>query len=396
MDEITIDATGPDGDTWALFEYTDSVGELDLGAVCPSIFYDRAPDGMSNILGHPNGFFVAFKNNALHFSEPFAPWAWPEDYQIPVNQNIIGLGLFGSTVVVCTDGDILTFSGPHPTAMYKKKGSFQPCLSQRGVVNTDDGVMFPSLEGFQQVSAQGVQNMTADLFKPDDWVDFELDTIHGTWYNKAYYGFYQSDENEGNVVIDLLNGAITTGVDYHQAGHVALLDGLFRTIFPSDIEDPTLLYIAQWDADTTRYRNYSYKSPRFIISKPKNYKVAQVILDTDFYTNLLALIEEDQTLIDLNAVVFASGNLDSTLNGPMLNEQDVNGDALYSLKSLGVQSYVDFKVYVDSVLKFTKQVSTSNMFKLPRGFKNKKWEVVVEGMIPVKRITMATSTEEIV
>jgi hypothetical protein len=35
------------------------------------------------------------------------------------------------------------------------------------------------------------------------------------------------------------------------------------------------------------------------------------------------------------------------------------------------------------------------MFKLPRGFKDKKWEFEMVGMIPVKRLTIATSTEEI-
>jgi hypothetical protein len=69
---------------------------------------------------------------------------------------------------------------------------------------------------------------------------------------------------------------------------------------------------------------------------------------------------------------------------------------LYTLRSLGVQNYVDFKVYVDGVWMFTKKVTNSTMFKLPRGFKNKKWEFELEGMIPVKRFTVATSTEEIV
>jgi hypothetical protein len=35
------------------------------------------------------------------------------------------------------------------------------------------------------------------------------------------------------------------------------------------------------------------------------------------------------------------------------------------------------------------------MFKLPGGFKHKKWEFGLEGMIPIKRLTVATSTEEI-
>jgi hypothetical protein len=87
--------------------------------------------------------------------------------------------------------------------------------------------------------------------------------------------------------------------------------------------------------------------------------------------------------------------IEGPLNDSTINVQDTNGDLLYNLASLGLQSYVDFRVYVDGDLKWTKEVSNNTMFKLPRGFKDKKWEFEVIGMIPIKRITIATSTEEI-
>jgi len=402
--ECTVGGTG----TWAggthTFVQGESVDVADLGSVGDSPFDDRAPDGLTGLRGHPNGFFVAHKDNVLYFSEPFAPWAWPEDYQIPIDHDIKSIGIFGSTIVVATDGWCYTFTGPHPTSLYKNKLSFQPCLSQQALVETDDGVMFPSPEGFQHVTAAGMQNVTAPFFQPEDWDDYELETMQAAWYNKAYYGFYKSADYDGNVVIDFLNGAVTSGVNYHLASYVSIANGEFYTIFQSDIDEPSIYYISQWDSDTSSYRNFMYKSPRYILEKPKNFKVAQVILDTDFYNDVLDIIADGGTLSTLNNAAWSANpatswgqeDLFGPLNGSMLNEQDVNGDNLYSLSSLGVQSYVEFKVYANGVLKFTKQVSNSNMFKLPRGFKDKKWEIEVSGMIPIKRITMATSTEEIV
>jgi hypothetical protein len=395
VDEITIDATGPASTAWATYTYTDTKVDTQLDGLCESIFYDRAPDGLSNLRGHPNGFFVAFKNNVLHFSEPEKPWAWPEDYRIPIDHTIIGMGIHDSTIVVATDGFIYTFSGPHPTSLYKKKMTFAPCLSQRATVETHDGVMFPSLEGFQMVSSAGATNVTQDIFKPEDWLNYELETMHGSFYNKAYYGFYKTADYEGHIIIDFLNGAITTGFGYHQASHVALLDGKFRTVYNSDVSDPSEFYISQWDADPTEYRPYTFKSKKVILEKPVNFKVAQIILDSDFIGLITEYIEDQGKLAALNATAWA-GDLRSTMNGSMLNEQDVNGDTLFSLRQLGIWSYVDFTVFVDGVPRFVKQVTNSNMFKLPRGFRDKKWEVQVEGMIPVKRIIMATSTEEIV
>jgi hypothetical protein len=399
--EITVDNTGPAGTAWAAFTFDDVIPDEDLQGANTTTFYDRAPDDLTNLRGCPGGFFVASKNNTLYFSEPFHPWAWPEDYQIPIDQEIIGIGVYGSTIVVATDGNIYTFSGPHPTSLYKTRLAFQPCLSQRAVVETDEGVIFPSLEGFQHVTAGGVINVTKDMFKPEDWSDYELETMHGTWWNKAYYGFYKSEDNEGYIMLDMLNGAVTTGVKYHHAGAVTLEDGKFRTVVNSDIAKQDKLFISLWDADETAYRNYVYKSKRYILEKPVNFKVAQLILDTDFYNTVLEIINDDGTLEDLNTAAWeetdwGEGDLFGPLNAFKLNMEEVNGDNLYSLTSLGVADYVTFKVWVDGTLKLSKQISNSTMFKLPRGFRNKKWEFGIEGMIPVKRMTVATSTEEIV
>ena len=407
--ECTVGGIG----TWAAgthdFVSGEAITDANLeGGVCSSIYYDQAPAGMTNLRAHPNGFFVASKTNVLYCSEPYLPNAWPEDYRIPLDAQIVGIGIHGSTIVVATDAFIYTFAGPHPSSLYKSRLSFQPCLSQRALVETDSGVMFPSLEGFQLVTAGGVQNVTQDLFDPDDWADYELDTMHGTYYNKSYYGFYKSADYEGAIRIDFINGSIQTGQKYHYAGYVAIADGIFRTITNSNIDAPTVLYIARWDYDNSSYRNYKFKSKRYIYRHPLNMKVAQVILDSEFYDDVLEIIGDNDTLEDLNETVWllesagggttdwGAGDLGGTLNGASIHSYTINGDALYSLVSLGVQNYVEFRLYADGVLKFTKYVMNSNMFKLPRGYRDKKWEFEVEGMIPIKRVIIATTTEEIV
>ena len=89
------------------------------------------------------------------------------------------------------------------------------------------------------------------------------------------------------------------------------------------------------------------------------------------------------------------GDLGGPFNASLLNEYTINGDTLYSLSALGVQNYIEFRLYADGVLKFTKQLTDSKMFKLPRGYKAKKWEFEVEGMIPVKRVIISNTTQEI-
>lgn len=404
-----------DGGGWDLYECTtihpagiwnaghftrgEDIDDVDLGtALSDNYLWDRAPDNLTNLRAHPNGFFVASYLNTLYFSEPFAPWAWPEDYRVPLPAQIVGIGIYGSTIVVATDAHIYTFSGPHPTSLYKQKLAFQPCLSQRAVVETDLGVIFPSAEGFQLVSADGSPaNVTREWFKPEDWDDYELESMHGAWYNKAYYGFYKSVDFEGNIIIDFINNSITTGTDYHWATCVRVESGAFNTIKDSNISEPGVLYISQWDADDTRYRNYRFKSRRYVYNRPLNFKAAMVILNTDWYEEVVAAAGGD--LESLNEDTWDETDwgyqLGGTINGYIIGAQDINGDDLYSSADFGFQNYVEFRVYVDGVLNFTKQVTDSTAFKLPRGFKNKKWEWEVVGMIPVKRVVLATSMEEL-
>ena len=137
-------------------------------------------------------------------------------------------------------------------------------------------------------------------------------------------------------------------------------------------------------------------------NKHVNFKVALVQLDYDFYNTLSDLIELEtpmetlnQVEWDISTVLHPQGVTDACCNDFMANTTECNGDNLYSLLNLGIQNYVLFNVYCDSVLVFTKRVYNNKSFKLPRGFKSKHWEFEVKGMIPVKRIAVATSTEEI-
>jgi hypothetical protein len=159
-------------------------------------------------------------------------------------------------------------------------------------------------------------------------------------------------------------------------------------------------YISQWDTTPLTFNNFWYKSPRVIVDKPHNLKVAQVVLDLEFYQTVLDAIDESGSLMDANEVAWGETDFADMLQGPIngssVNSQDWNGDTLFSLASLGVQDYVVFNLYESGVLKFSKEVRSSKMFKLPRGYKGKQWEVELKGMITTKRVTLASSTEEIV
>jgi hypothetical protein len=53
------------------------------------------------------------------------------------------------------------------------------------------------------------------------------------------------------------------------------------------------------------------------------------------------------------------------------------------------------KLWVDNVLKYEKNVSTTKAFKLPKGFKGKRFEVEFSASIPIRRFDMATTMKEL-
>jgi hypothetical protein len=88
------------------------------------------------------------------------------------------------------------------------------------------------------------------------------------------------------------------------------------------------------------------------------------------------------------------GNL-VTREGRTEDRHTINGDILYDLNSITASPYVTVTIFANGVNVFEKAVSSAKAFKLPRGFKGKRWEVQFAGSIPVRGFDMATTMKEI-
>jgi hypothetical protein len=119
------------------FTAGDDVADSGLLSIFPKTAYDPPPDDLTGIKILPNGCLVGFDGNALYFSEPSHPHAWPTNYIIGFSETIIGLGILGATVVVLTNGPPYKVYGSHPANMGRVKSDyFFPCLSKRRLIRT--------------------------------------------------------------------------------------------------------------------------------------------------------------------------------------------------------------------------------------------------------------------
>jgi hypothetical protein len=138
----------------------------------PSTTWSQPPADLQGIVMGHNGMMVGFRSNEVWFSEPFRPHAWPAVYTITTEYPIVGLGVTGDAIVVCTMGHPYILHGVNPSAISNTKcEKAEPCLSRGSIVSGVDGVFYISANGLIKVSSYGeVANVTETWITREKWV----------------------------------------------------------------------------------------------------------------------------------------------------------------------------------------------------------------------------------
>ena len=114
---------------------------------------------------------VGFKSNEIWFSEAYRPHAWPPGYVITTEFPIVGLGVCGQAIVVCTQGTPYIVNGVNPSAMALTKINLpEPCLHRGSIVSTDTTVLYTSQNGLIQIAQSGAgSNITEGWVSRERW-----------------------------------------------------------------------------------------------------------------------------------------------------------------------------------------------------------------------------------
>lgn len=182
----------------------DSVKSENLAEVCSTYTYLPPPVRGNNFydpkgtnpyvrgfVNMPNGIIAGFIDNFVAFSEPYKPYAWPVDYQITTDTNIIGLGVFGQTLFVGTGSNPYLISGADPASMSADRLAFpQACVAQKSIVSVGDGVVYASPDGLCFVGHGGQRVITDGLFAREDWQALNPGTILAAYHDGVYYFVY--------------------------------------------------------------------------------------------------------------------------------------------------------------------------------------------------------------
>ena len=401
--------------------YADSLTDLQIpGAPLPSATWVPPPDNLQGLISIGNGVLAGFVGNTLYFSEPYKPHAWPVQYTLTFPARIVGLGMAGAQLVVCTEQFPWLVTGTAPGNMSQQPVTiYEPCVSKRSIVSDLTGCLYASPNGLVGISSiiQGV--ITDKLIEREAWAAFNPTTMIGSIYDGRYCGFYtipsdipQQDGASSSLggrcmVMDKADEPIRALYTHMDVAGFALAPPLtfleFYALGAYTDRQTGNLYavnqadnaIYQIDGDAVNTMQSNWKSKRFIFNSPVNMALIQVDAKYDVLDDLDALNQQVAAIKAANEAIFATGEIHGALATSAFNTQQFNGSMLQDIPETGDVFSFQVLVYAGGKLLCTYNPADNEPMRLPSGFRSQVWEVEIAANYPVRSVTMATSMKEL-
>lgn len=424
VDELTLNAethqldeggVSTEGVRWSNFTYKDTMSPTALTKELDSTYYAPPPNGLTGLVSMPNGFLAGFIGNEIYFSEPFLPHAWPATYMLTVDAPIVGLGVYGNTLVVCTQRHPYTISGTHPQAMtQEKQPMFQPCMSKRSIAYDQYGVVYASPYGLVAMAGGQMDVFTRPIITKDEWQVYEPRSMVAAMYDNLYMCSYSSGVGIGMLIFSRSDTPELVGYDFRtRAMHVERQTG--RLFCVEERENA----VYEMDADKVNAGTYEWVSKRFYDRYWTNYSALRV--DADYAAIDRAAQWENECLLVIayNDAVKAGrygkslgGCLNEsplnhgvvsdyeyqkdgeTVSGKVVAHMTMNGSLLRTPPTRPERVYVNVIGYTEGDLAFSESLTDSRTVRLPPT-KGDFWQFRIIGNMNVRSVILATTMREL-
>ena len=360
--------------------YADSTVNVSANNQLESLFWSEPPSDLEGIIAMPNGMIAGFRSNEIWFCEPYRPHAWPAAYALSVDYPIIGLGVIGQTLIVCTAVSPYAISGVNPASMSMSRIAVtQPCLSRGSIVSTAAGVIYAAPEGLAVVTPGGAINATRSMITKDKWESFlPLPNLRGAVFNDGYYcwgslqgvvfqgdsfqtdAFQQADLTGGytGAYIDFSNGRVA----YNTLTTTEASDNSFNDVWTNEVLILKAGKVYWLDTSTTRPAGaFKWRSKIFTMPKRLNLEAMRVWFD---------LFPDSPTL------------------NPVRNTELV--------QTLQADQWGLIRVYADERLVMCRELRTDGeLMRLPSGFKAAIYQIEIEARVRITSVEVSSSAKEL-
>jgi len=224
----------------------------------------------------PNGYLVGWDKRRIVMSEAYRPHAWPAEYELSTEFPVVGMVVWGSTVVMGTESNPYLGQGVTPQAFtMQKMDAVEPCLSRQGMVATIWGAYYPSINGLTLVNSSGVNNITQDILTREEWNSrYSPTQIFAAQLGVQYvafvsqtFGFVFNPTEPKSKLVELDTFSQVNGIETDPyTGNVWLL-----------MQDR----IWEWDPENVQRLFWRWKSKLFQTAKPVNFGAYRLNFDPD-------------------------------------------------------------------------------------------------------------------
>jgi hypothetical protein len=360
--------------------YADSTVNVSSNNQLQSLYWSTPPSDLKGFVNMPNGMVAGFRSNEVWFCEPYRMHAWPVAYTVSVDYPIIGLGVVGQTVIVCTAVSPYAISGVSPGSTSMSRISVtEPCMSRGSIISTASGVTYAAPEGLVLVTPGGATNLTRDLITKDKWGAYlPLPNLRAATLNDAYYCWgsqqgitFQQDafQNDSFQAGDVSGGYEGAHIDFQNSrvAYNTLATDTFAVNTWNDVWTGEVFVLKSGQLywmDTSESRphgSFVWRSKIFSLPNRRNIEAMRVWFE-------------------------------EFPDSPTLNPVRNTG----LVQTLAADQWGLVRVYADGNLVMTRELRTDGEFmRLPSGFKASTYQVEIEARVKIISVEMATSAKEL-
>lgn len=400
--------------------YSDSVAATTVAAnnLLESATWGPPPSDLEGFVVMPNGYLVGWAGRRLVFSEPYRPHAWPAAYEMATEFPIVGLVVWGSTLVIGTESQPYFGQGNHPSSFTTRKmDAIEPCLSRRGMVATTVGAYYPSINGLVLADASGARVITQDILTKEEWEQYSPSSIYAAQLGLQYIAFNSSS---GGFVFNPTEPE-TKLVELEGFQQV---EGIETDKYSGDV-----LLLAQdrvwnWDPSSSERLAWQWQSKKYQTPEPMNLGAFRVMFKTGtenvsddidtYYQPYNTLLMAAVPNISPSSATYAQRGL-NTLNGHVVGgspaqaaglvaswtepetRQPLGGSLLYNISFMEFQTLaVRFRVKIRGNLTiFDKVIYDEKVYRLPTGYKTDIYQFELLGNTDVYSVQIATTPREL-
>ena len=379
---------------------TSNDDEVVLNNTLESTTWAEPPDDLEGFVAMPNGYLVGWKGRRLCFSEPYRPWAWPAEYELSTEFEIVGLCVWGSTLIIGTRSQPYIGQGVTPASFtMQKMDAIEPCLSRRGMVATVAGAYYPSINGLALVNSAGVQIVTQDILTKEEWAFYNPADIFASQlglqyiaFNSSNFGFVFNPTEPKTKLIELDRFQQVVGVETDRyTGNVNL-------IMADRVYD--------WDPENVERLWWRWRSKEFHLPKQANFGAVKIKFNTEDYDigaditetyggwnddrfsdgplNVLAGHPVADTEVIYETDMYGDFTTEEVVYDPLIPQwrTPLGGGPMYPLTSLSTQfAAVRFIAYIIlggvRTKVFDREFYNEDIIRLPTGFKRDVWQFEV-------------------